>query len=70
MAMLCKWSVKGAQRMVLPGAWGTRAEHMEGRLRYDAPISRWLDDFLDLWIGRPGALAEDRPAPSLTAAAA
>ncbi len=35
---------------------------MEGRLLYDAAVSRWLDDFLDLWIGRSDDLVENRPA--------
>ncbi|MEL6751231.1 MAG: glutamine amidotransferase [Pseudomonadota bacterium] len=60
LAMMMKWAVKGAHRMDLPGAWSTRAEHVEGRLLHDAAVSRWLDDFLDLWIGRADALVEKR----------
>lgn len=50
MAMMMKWTVKGAHRMVLPGAQD-RAAHIRGRLRHDAAISAWLDAFLDVWIG-------------------
>ncbi|MEM1040014.1 MAG: glutamine amidotransferase [Pseudomonadota bacterium] len=63
-AMMCKWSVKGAERMASPGAQ-TRKQHLEGRLLYDRAISSFLDQFLDLWIGTADALAEDRPAPQL-----
>lgn len=60
MAMLMKWTVKGAPRMANPGAVPTRAQHIEGRLLHDAEIRKWLDDFLDLWIGRADDLAEER----------
>jgi len=59
LAMMCKWSVKGAHRMGAPGAQ-QRKQHLDGRLLYDPPVSRFLDDFLDLWIGTPDDLAEDR----------
>ena len=50
LAMMMKWTVKGAARLTLPGAQ-QRAEQISGRFIYDAPISKWLDDFLDIWIG-------------------
>nr|WP_156798551.1 glutamine amidotransferase [Ahrensia sp. R2A130] len=59
LAMMCRWSVKGAERMVMPGAQNRR-QHMEGRMRYDAPVSKWLDDFLDLWIGTADDRVEGR----------
>ena len=59
LAMMCKWSIKGAHRMGAPGAQ-QRKQHLDGRLLYDPPVSRFLDDFLDLWIGTPDDLAEDR----------
>lgn len=64
LAMMCKWSVKGAKRMVLPGAQ-QRRQHLEGRLIYDEPVRQWLDQFLDIWIGTAEDLAENRPAPPL-----
>ena len=42
-------------------------EHLDGRLIYDAPVQRWLDQFLDIWIGRADDLAENRPAPLIGA---
>ena len=63
-AMMCKWSVKGAERMASPGAQ-SRKQQLEGRLLYDRNISSFLDQFLDLWIGTADALAEHRPAPQL-----
>lgn len=60
MAMMMRWTVKGAARMACPGAMARRAQHIEGRMLYDAAISRWLDDFLNLWIGRADDLVEER----------
>ncbi|MEE9375345.1 MAG: glutamine amidotransferase [Rhizobiaceae bacterium] len=65
LAMLHRWSVKGAHRMDAPGAQKAK-QHLEGRLLYDAAISKWLDNFLDVWIGHPDNLAEDKPVPMLT----
>ncbi len=62
LAMLCKWTVKGAHRMILPGAQ-TRKQQLDGRMMYDAPVSAFLDNFLDLWIGRADDLAELRTVP-------
>jgi len=64
LAMMCKWSVKGAERMNLPGAQ-SRKQHLDGRLIYDEPVKRWLDQFLDIWIGTPADLAENRTAPAV-----
>ncbi len=64
LAMMCKWSVKGAHRMSLPGAQ-QRKEHLEGRLLHDAPVSRFLDDLIDLWIGTADDPAESRAKPGV-----
>lgn len=48
-AMLYRWLAKGFERTLMPGAQG-RAEHLEGRLIYDAAIRLWLDRFLDNWL--------------------
>ena len=50
MAMMCRWTVKGAARFALPGAQG-RDAHMAGRLRHDAPLLAWLGDVLALKFG-------------------
>lgn len=64
LAMMCKWSIKGAHRMTLPGAQ-QRKLHLDGRLLHDAEVNRWLDRFLDIWIGEANDLAESRPPPAL-----
>ena len=53
LAMMMKWTVKGAHRMVLPGAQARR-EQVAGRLRHDGAVSRFLDAVLDRWVGRAG----------------
>jgi GMP synthase (glutamine-hydrolysing) len=45
--MMHRWVVRGAQRFELPGAQQGRA-HLEGRMRYDAPLRTWLSQFLDV----------------------
>ena len=60
LAMLCKWTVKGAARLTLPGAQN-RTQQLEGRLQHDAPVSAFLDNFLELWIGTGEDRAEFRP---------
>ena len=50
-AMMVRWTTKGAPRMAQPGAQG-RQDHFAGRFAFDGAVRKWLDDFLDLWIGR------------------
>ena len=57
LAMMHRWTVKGAERMKLPGAQNRR-DHFAGRALYDPPLNAWLERFLDLWIGRADAEAE------------
>jgi GMP synthase (glutamine-hydrolysing) len=51
LAMLHRWTVRGAERLGLPGAQPRRA-HFEGRAVHDPPLRRWLDEFLDLTAGQ------------------
>ncbi|QKV19892.1 glutamine amidotransferase [Oricola thermophila] len=51
--MMQRWVVRGAHRFDLPGAQQAR-EHLQGRLLYDAPVRRWLEEFLDLVFLRGG----------------
>ncbi|WP_107991125.1 glutamine amidotransferase [Breoghania corrubedonensis] len=59
LAMLYRWTTRGAPRMQLPGAQDRR-DHFAGRAVFDAAIKTWLEDFLDRWIGtaeKPARLA-------------
>ncbi|HLH11663.1 MAG TPA: glutamine amidotransferase [Methylovirgula sp.] len=54
-AMMCCWTVRGIDRMNLPGAH-PRHLNLEGWYRHDAAVARWLDAFLPAWIeGTSGA---------------
>jgi GMP synthase (glutamine-hydrolysing) len=52
--MMVRWTTKGAPRMELPGAQ-KRRDHFAGRFVYDPAVRKWLDRFLDLWIGTAAA---------------
>ena len=49
--MMYRWTRMGSPRLKLPGA-KKRRDHFGGRFLYDPAVERWLDAFLDLWIGR------------------
>ncbi len=49
-AMMCRWTIAGADRMCMPGAQ-PRHLHLEGWYRHDAAVERWSDAFLGRWIG-------------------
>lgn len=53
LAMMHRWTVRGAHRLDMPGAQGPQ-DHFEGRHLWDAQTRLWLDRFLDLWLA-PGA---------------
>ncbi|ACA16338.1 glutamine amidotransferase class-I [Methylobacterium sp. 4-46] len=48
-AMLCRWTVRAAERLALPGAQD-RVRQIEGRYMHDPQVARWLDCFLDHWL--------------------
>ena len=56
LAMMCRWTVHGAHRFVLPNAQN-RKQHLQGRLEHDHKSEKWLEGFLDHWIGT----GEDHP---------
>ena len=59
-AMMCRWVIRGEQRMSLPGA-KQRAAHFEDRWVFDYSMQNWLAAFLARWL--PGAAAtEPKPA--------
>ncbi|MEM6666969.1 MAG: glutamine amidotransferase, partial [Pseudomonadota bacterium] len=49
LAMMHRWTVKGAERFGLPGTQG-RDLHFRGRAKYDRPLHQWLHRFLDVWL--------------------
>lgn len=48
--MMCRWTTVGAERLRHPGAQPADA-HFSGWTQYDPAVCRWLDRFLDSWIG-------------------
>lgn len=64
-AMMCRWTVRGHERLTLPGAQD-RARQIEGRFMHDPCVARWLNAFLDHWLGeggRPKARRQERVTP-------
>lgn len=49
-AMMCRWTVRSAARLQLPGA-KPRAEHFTDRAAYDYAVRAWLREFLTAWTG-------------------
>ncbi|MFK8254007.1 glutamine amidotransferase [Ancylobacter terrae] len=47
--MMCRWTVRGAERFALPGARPGQ-DHFHDRLRHDPKVRRWLDVFIDHWL--------------------
>ena len=48
-AMMCRWTVRGAARLSLPGA-KPRAAHFADRAAYDWSIRSWLAGFMQTWL--------------------
>ena len=61
-AMMCRWTVRAAHRLELPGAQD-RSRQIEGRFMYDPHVASWLDSFLDHWLGEPKKLARAQDPP-------
>jgi len=59
LAMMHRWTTRGAERFELPGAQ-PRHHHLEGRALYDFQSSAFLDAFLEMWLALPPGKA-DRP---------
>ena len=64
-AMMCRWTVRAADRMIAPGA-RTRAEHLEGWHVNDAPVGAWIGSFLAAW--RKGEVSASQPQLASTSA--
>jgi GMP synthase (glutamine-hydrolysing) len=59
--MMCRWTVRGAERLTLPGAQ-PRHDHLDGWRHHDAPVASWLQAFLPTWLAKklpPVASAAD-----------
>ncbi len=52
LAMMHRWTVRGAGRLDSPGAQ-PRHHHFEGQCLHGDRIRLWLDRFLDLWLADP-----------------
>jgi GMP synthase (glutamine-hydrolysing) len=48
-AMMCRWTIRGHERMSLPHA-KPRAAHFADRPVYDYAIRNWLSGFVDCWL--------------------
>ena len=48
-AMLCRWTVRAADRMEAPGAQ-TPGQHRDGWYQHDSNLARWTSEFLQNWI--------------------
>jgi len=60
-AMICRWSIRGDERLDRPGAQ-PRASQLEGWFRHDRAVAAWLQAMLPAWLD--GALqAEDATKP-------
>jgi len=55
-AMMCRWTMRGHERMLLPGAKPHPA-HFADRAVHDFNIRAWLSRFLEHWVGQSGPVA-------------
>ena len=56
-AMMCRWTTRGHERMLLPNA-KPRVAHFADRAVYDPAGRAWLAAFLNHWLGKPAAPEE------------
>jgi len=62
-AMMCRWTIRGAERLNRPGAQ-QRPDHLEGWFRHDRAVALWLEATLPLWLEGALALAQTQePTP-------
>lgn len=61
LAMVHRWTVRGAARLTLPGA-RPRGEHFAERAIYDAASRTWLERFLSQWLESDARARNDAPA--------
>ena len=55
--MMCKWTLRGAERLTRPGAQ-PRPGHLSGWFQHDGRVAAWLESFVPAWLeGRLGESA-------------
>jgi len=54
--MMCRWTTRGHERMLLPNA-KPRVAHFADRAVYDPAGRAWLAAFLNHWLGTTDAPA-------------
>ena len=62
--MMCRWTMRGAERLKLPGAQ-PRHNHLEGWHLFDPPGAAWARAFLPKWLAGTLPAAADRARPVL-----
>jgi GMP synthase (glutamine-hydrolysing) len=62
--MMCRWTLKGAERLTRPGAQ-QRPRHLGGWFQHDGRVAAWLEAFLPAWLektlGATAALSAQGP---------
>jgi len=67
-AMICRWTTRGDERLVRPGAQ-PRSKHLDGWFLHDRAVALWLEAMLPAWLdgalvgGEARAPAPLKPAP-------
>jgi len=60
--MMCRWTVRGADRLKLPGAQ-PRHHHLDGWHAHDPAVAKWSQSFLPRWLAGDLPAAADATAP-------
>jgi GMP synthase (glutamine-hydrolysing) len=67
--MMCRWTVRGFERLKRPGARAPH-EHLDGWRQHDQAVERWIEAFLPSWILGALPAADYGAAPAAPFAAA
>jgi GMP synthase (glutamine-hydrolysing) len=59
--MMCRWTVRGAEKLKLPGAQ-PREDHLDGWRQFDPAVAAWMRAFLPAWLaGKLPAASRTEP---------